>query len=319
MTSPPVSTSPILSLTSRPYETEGDLLQMQALLMEARLQTGDWNYAHVGDLMFSFFMVACHLDPHEHIHLWHAGGRLAGYAILGEDPAFDWQVLPEYEWRGIEVEAMDWAAARLVDLRQRDADAWGGPLVSGVRQDNPERMAFLEQNGFRPGGPFSEVNMLCSLAGPIPMPVAPPGCQVRPVALDEIHDRAEAQREVWQPWSVGKVSDEQYAALMRLPGYHCGLDVVAVAPGGVIAAYVNGWIDPVNRIGDFGPVGARPAYRRQGLTRAVLLECAQRMQALGMDRVSVSTGVSNEPAIRLYESVGFKIVNQYNEYLRPVA
>jgi len=81
-------------------------------------------------------------------------------------------------------------------------------------------------------------------------------------------------------------------------------------------AYVNGWIDPVNRIGDLGPVGARPAYRRQGLTRAVLLECLRRMKARGMDRVCVSTGVSNTPALRLYESVGFKTVNTYLEYVK---
>jgi ribosomal protein S18 acetylase RimI-like enzyme len=93
--------------------------------------------------------------------------------------------------------------------------------------------------------------------------------------------------------------------------------VVAVAPDGVIAAYVNGWIDPLNRIGDFGPLGALPAYRRQGLTRAVLQECLRRMQRRGMERVSVSTGVSNTPAIRLYESVGFRIVNKYLEYVKP--
>ena len=109
----------------------------------------------------------------------------------------------------------------------------------------------------------------------------------------EIPNRAAAQREVWQPWTVGNVSDDDYARFMRLPGYHRDLDVVTVTPDGVIAAYVNGWIDPVNRIGDFGPVGALPAYRRQGLTRAALLEGLRRMQARGMDRVCISTGVSN--------------------------
>ena len=48
--------------------------------------------------------------------------------------------------------------------------------------------------------------------------------------------------------------DDDYATFTQLPGYHRDLDVVAVTPDGVIAAYVNGWIDPVNRIGDFGPV-----------------------------------------------------------------
>ena len=44
-------------LTSRPYETEDHLRQMQGLLMDARLRTNDWHYAHVGELMCGFFMV----------------------------------------------------------------------------------------------------------------------------------------------------------------------------------------------------------------------------------------------------------------------
>jgi ribosomal protein S18 acetylase RimI-like enzyme len=307
----------IHSLTTRFYKDEHDLQQMQNLLMEARSQTDDWRYAHVGDLLFWFFMVACHLNPEEHIRLWHHGDRLVGYSILGEDPSFDFQVLPDYAWQGIEDRAMAWAETSLAELRTHDIERWGNNFVSGSRQDDSKRIAFLERHGFQPGGEFSEVNLLCPLDRPIPEAVIPPGYQVRSVAeAGEISNRAGAQRAVWHPWTVGDVSDENYAYLMRLPGYHRHLDVVAVAPDGVIAAYVNGWIDPINRIGDFGPLGARPEYRRKGLTRAVLLECMRRMQARGMNRVSVSTGVSNLPAIRLYESVGFKIVNKYLEYVK---
>ena len=303
-------------LTSRFYETENDLQSMLDMLMEARSRTGDWHYAHVGELLFLFFMVARHLDPTEHIRLWHDDDKLVGYAILGEDPSLDFQVLPEHEWCGIETEAMLWTETQIAELRNHDAQQWGGRLVSGARQDNPKRIAFLEKHGFRPGGEFSEVNMLCSLDEPIPEAVIPAGCQLRSVEASDIPDRAAAHREVWHPWTVGNVSDDDYAYFMRLAGYHRDLDIVAVAPDSVIAAYVNGWIDPVNRIGDFGPVGARPAYRRQGLTRAVLLEGLRWMQVCGMNRVCVSTGVSNTPALRLYESVGFKIVNKYLEYVK---
>jgi len=306
------------SLTSRFYETEYDLQQMQGLLMEARSRTDDWHYFHVGELMWGFFMVTCHLNLREHIRLWHDNqGKLVAYAILGEDPSFDCQVLPEYEWSGIEAEAMAWAETRVSELRKHDAKRWSGNFVSGARQDDAKRIAFLEQHGFRYSGEFAEVNMLRALDEPIPETVVPPGCQVRALAeTGDTSNRAGAQREVWLPWTVGNVSDDDYARLMRLPGYHRELDVVAVAPDGIIAAYVNGWIDPVNRIGDFGPVGARPAYRRQGLTRAVLLEGLRRLMARGMDRVCVSTGVSNTPALRLYESVGFKIVNKYLDYVK---
>jgi mycothiol synthase len=306
------------SWTSRLYQTEDDLMQMHNLLMEGRSQTNDWHYPHVGDLIFWFFMLDCHLNPQEFIRLWHnAIGKLVGYAILGEDPSFDCQVLPEYEWQGIEEEAFAWAEDKLDALRQQDAKRWGGKFVSGSRQDNARRIAFLEDHEFKPGGQFSEVNMICTLDGKIMQPFVPPECEVRSFAGEcELTNRAGAQREVWLPWTVGEVSDEDYARLMRLPGYDHELDVVAVAPDGKIAAYVNGWVDPVNHIGDFGPVGARQAYRRQGLAKAVLLECLRRMQARGMERVSVSTGLTNEPAQRLYESVGFKPVNKYLEYVR---
>ncbi len=55
-----------MRLTSRFYETEHDLQQMQALLMEARSRANDWHYSHVGEFTFRFFMVACHLNPQEY-------------------------------------------------------------------------------------------------------------------------------------------------------------------------------------------------------------------------------------------------------------
>ena len=190
-------------------------------------------------------------------------------------------------------------------------------MVAGARQDDAGRIAFLEQHGFRYSGEFAEVNLLRRLDEPIPSAPPPRGWQVRAVAEEgELSNRAAAQREVWYPWTVGKVGDDDYATLGRMPGYHRELDVVAVAPDGVIAAYANGWLDPVNRIGDFGPVGTRPAYRRRGLARAVLLDGLHRMRSAGMDRVCVSTGMANGPALRLYESVGFRVVNRYLDYVR---
>jgi mycothiol synthase len=302
---------------SRLYETEADLRRMYGLLMEARARTNDWRYWHVGELAFSFFMIDCHLDPRRHVRLWHDGDKLVGYATLNDDPFFDWQVLPEYEGKGIEDEALAWADGLVPELRTEDAERWKGPMVVGTRIDNAERIAFLERHGFQ-RREYVEVNMLRLLDGQIGEQQLPPGFEIRSLSLDadEVRRRAEAQREVWHPWTVGDVTDEQYARFMRMPGYDRDLDALAVALDGTIAAYVNGWLDPVNKIGDFGPVGAREAYRRQGLTRAVLLEGLRRMKARGMDRVCVSTGEGNAAARGLYESVGFRVVNRYVEYAR---
>jgi ribosomal protein S18 acetylase RimI-like enzyme len=271
----------------------------------------------VGELAWNFFMVDCHLNPREFIRLWHDDkGKLAGFAMLGEDPSIDWQVSPEYEWCGIEAEALAWAEKRLAELREGEPERWRGGLVSGARQDNAKRIAFLEQHGFRYCGEFAEVNMLRRLDEPLPEATISDGCQERALAeAGEVAERAAAQREVWQPWTVGNVNEEDYTRFMRQPGYDRELDVVTVTPEGVIAAFVNGWLDPLNRIGDLGPVGARPAYRRQGLTRLALLESLRRMRERGMERACISTGVSNGPAKSLYESIGFKVVNRYLDYV----
>lgn len=304
---------------SRNYLGEQDLLEMRGFLMEARSQTDDWHYPHVGEMQFAFFMVLCHLDPHQHVRLWHDHhGKLIGYAIFGEDPSIDWQVAPEAEWTGVESEALAWAQALLEDLRGRNpGPSWGARMVAGSRHDNAQRISFLERNGFRFGGEFAEVNMLRSLRDPIPESVVPDGYIVRGLAgQSEITLRAAAQREVWRPWTVGNASDEDYARFMTLPGYDREVDVVAVTPDGGIAAYVNGWLDPVNRIGDLGPVGALPAYRRLGLTRAVLLECLRRMRDRGMDRACVSTTEGNNAAQALYRSIGFTEANRSLDYVR---
>ena len=159
--------------------------------------------------------------------------------------------------------------------------------------------------------------MLRRLTEPIPEPAVATGFQIRAMAdISEAPKRAAAHREVWQPWTDGNISDEQYTNFMQLPAYQRDLDVVAVAADGAIAAFAVGWIDPVNRIGEVGEVGTVTAYRRQGLMRAALFEVLRRMQARGMERACVSTGASNIPAIRLYESVGFEIMNQYLDYVK---
>ncbi len=305
-------------ITSRQYSGEDDLRAMLAMLMQARSRTNDWHYAHVGELLFNFFMVACHLDPYLHIRLWHGPqGKLIGYAILGEDPSFDFQVYPDYEWIGIEEQAFDWAVALLSDLRRRDFPRWGSELAAGARQDDPMRIAFLEERGFCYSGRFAEVNLLRPLSIPLPEIAIPEGSRVSSMAeINDIADRAAAERDVWLPWTVGNITDDDYASFMHLPGYHPNLDVVTFAPDGRIAAYVVGWIDQLNGIGDFGPVGARQEYRRQGYTRLALLESLRRMQAYAMDRVCISTGISNVPAINLYTSLGFVVVNRYLDYIQ---
>jgi ribosomal protein S18 acetylase RimI-like enzyme len=94
--------------------------------------------------------------------------------------------------------------------------------------------------------------------------------------------------------------------------------VVAAAPNGDIAAFSIVWLDAINRVGSFEPVGTHPDYQRKGLGRAVMLEALRRLEARGMQQAIVCTGNDNLPAIRLYESVGFRTVNKLGQYKKRV-
>jgi hypothetical protein len=54
--------------------------------------------------------------------------------------------------------------------------------------------------------------------------------------------------------------------------YRRDLDLVAIAPDGVIAAFCTIWFDDVTRSAYFKPVATVPAHSRRGLGKAVLTE-----------------------------------------------
>ena len=103
---------------------------------------------------------------------------------------------------------------------------------------------------------------------------------------------------------------------MRLPGYDRNNDLVAAAPDGDVTAFAMCWLDPINKIGEFEPVGKRPAFRRRGLAQAVLAQGLRRMKAAGAVMAFVMAH-SHEPGpVALYQSVGFHIANRDSDYIR---
>jgi ribosomal protein S18 acetylase RimI-like enzyme len=83
---------------------------------------------------------------------------------------------------------------------------------------------------------------------------------------------------------------------------------VAALPGGNFASYCICWLDAANQIGEFEPVGTRPAYRGQGIGKAVIVEGLRRLRDAGAHTAIVYTPRHNEPAQKLYLSAGFQIV-----------
>ena len=192
-------------------------------------------------------------------------------------------------------------------------------LYSPAREDDARRMALLQRHGFAPHH-WVTLRMTRPLDTPLPEPRFPADFTARPVAGEgEVEAHVALHRQAFDspnPTAAHRLS------VMRDPEYRPDLDLVAVAPDGALAGFClcsigreenqrlrrrEGWVDTL---------GTRPAYRTLGLGRALLLTGLQRLQAGGVETVVLGTGQGN-PAVALYESVGFRVAYRILWYQRP--
>jgi len=267
---------------------------------------------HVGDLAWTvYFLGTIDGDLRADLSLWHdQAGQLLGFAWFDRrDHFLMMQVRPGAEKWEIERQMLAGAARRCLAAASEERPA---TLKASGSADDPEQGAFLESLGFQPHPAYVHFTRL--LAGPLPE-VNPEGFVVRAVAGEsELAERAAAHREAFHP---SRLTEVQYRRLVQMPEYVPELDLVAAAPDGRIAAYCQCWLDPVNRVGEFEPVGTRPASRGRGLAKAVLAEGLRRMRARGMETAFVCTQHDNLAARALYRSAGFELTNADFDYCLP--
>jgi ribosomal protein S18 acetylase RimI-like enzyme len=295
-------------VTPRPYRGERDLEAMRRLLVSAGEGAYRAGYLHAGDVVWRLWDTLIAYDPGRVVSLFEdEDGSLLGFALFYPMYAgFGLQVHPEHRGGGTEEGMLAWAERRARSLAREEGhygaiDAWD------TFEGDAGRIALLGRRGFvrRP-----EVYYLAarSLDGPLPALEPPPGFVVRALA----GEAEAAERVAHRP----EVTPGRYRAFMRAPGYERDLDLVAVAPDGRFGAYCVCWMDPANGVGEFEPVGTRPGFRGRGLARAVLVEGFRRMKARGARTALVCFEGDNDPARRLYRSVGFDVRSTIYTYTK---
>jgi mycothiol synthase len=237
-------------------------------------------------------------DWAEALRLWEDGrGQLAGVTSL-EPGHLEIHVHPDYRDSGLDEQMLSWAEG---ESRRRAARTGEAAAVEiGASDSDRRRIDLLEQNGYE-RGPIDWHGMFRDLGEPIEDAVVPEGFTVRALAEDEIAARVENVRAVW---SGNRVTPEKYREIRGLPHYRPELDLVAVTADGALGAFCTVWLDVVNGVGHFEPVGTHPEYRRRGLGRAVVREGLRRMRSLGAVTACVFCHVDSQAALYLYESCG---------------
>jgi ribosomal protein S18 acetylase RimI-like enzyme len=109
------------------------------------------------------------------------------------------------------------------------------------------------------------------------------------------------------------MTTEERLSMMTTPEYDPSLDLVAVAPGGALAAYCMCYISAEENArtgrnnGCTDPVATHPRFQRLGLARALLLHGLRLLRARGMDFARLGTSSDNIAMQRAAQSVGFRL------------
>ena len=297
--------------TSRLYAGDDDRDSMRDLIVAATADASRPNNWYVGDLIWGLYQNTI-FDPFQHVRLWEdADGALLGFAWFSPPAVLEWEVDPRLvTGQALAEEMLAWGEAhRRSLLEPGDQERL---FLTSAREDDPEKSAMLERHGFTRDD-FHMLHLRRDLGEAIPDQLPPEGFVVRHVedGEEEWAERVELHREVWHP---SKVTLAAYRRLRVAPDYTPELDIVAVGPDGQFASYCIIWHDPANHMGEFEPVGTRAAFRGQGAGKAVMLEGLRRLKARDAHTAAVFVNYNNPAAIRLYESVGFRLLTKHWYY-----
>jgi mycothiol synthase len=284
------------------------------------------NYLHIGDLQW--WCRTGVLDDQQDWHFWRqeSGETIALGALAGGEIIC--LLHPNFRTRERYLMVRQWGLQRLEERaklqNESQYEVW-----EEAADDDPETMRFLEREEYERQDMYFH-HYSRSLSESVPAPVLPAGFTIRPIeGLAEAALRAALQRDAFLP-NGSKTYEEgtlRQVAIMHMPHYDPQLDLMVIAPDGMPAAGCVCWVDPMNHIGLFEPVGTRPQFRRQGLATALMLGGLQRLRERGMRTALVigahpgkeekSTEFTSSRFV--YEAVGFQLLRRTYRYRKVFA
>jgi mycothiol synthase len=304
----------------RPYRDEQDIEAMKAVLIAGRQAGGPTYYIHVGDLSWWLRYLIKDEDHRQIIFLWneeHVDADLIGWSLLSPSyRAFDVFVHPIYLGTEQSECMWTWTEERMGEIIREQ----GGNQVRTmwVGEHDAQLIALLERRGFARSD-YHLLKMAHALEDAIPEPSLPPGFRACHVGGEhQVTQRAAVAHAAFGPQKTFEQYRQDYLTFMRSPEYNPELDLVVVTPDGRFGAFCICWLDTVNRVGLFEPVGTAPDFRRKGFGKAVLVEGLRRMRARGMSTAIVCVEHDNTAARRLYASTGFQVTGRIHTYAKEI-
>jgi GNAT superfamily N-acetyltransferase len=264
--------------SARDYTGPDDLRAMQGLTQAC------WTrdvHLHIGDHAWQRYPRAARADCPT--RLWFEGSDVVAWATFEDG----FKALAHPAHARLYDEILDWAESVSAE-----------PVETAVYERETAMIAALARRGFveDAAAPFG-LHTFRTLDD-IPAPDLPADfAAVSMVEIGDVARKVAGHRASWSRFAVYDPADpplvsgmtvERYSDLMETWPYRPELDFGVEAPDGRIVASCTAWLDDVNRVGLFEPVGVDPEFRRRGLSRAMCFAALHALKAAGATLATVN-------------------------------
>jgi ribosomal protein S18 acetylase RimI-like enzyme len=313
-------------LAFRLFRDESDYAHIVELINMCSIADGVEEHATV-EWAQNYFEHIAEFDPHRDILFAAIDDRPVGWVRTWTRHLDDGRevcivngsVLPQWRRRGIGRALQHWGEQHLLN---RSA---AGPRVFRAFAADTETatIALLENEGYQAVRYGFE--MVRSLADPIPDRPLPAGVEVRAVAPDQYRQVAAALNEAFRDhWGHSESTEEDHQRWTNSPSFQPHLWQVGWS-GDEVAGMVLNFIDQeyneeFKRLcGWPDPICVRRPWRKQGLAKALIARSLRLLQEQGMTEARLGVDAQNpNGALRLYESMGFRVVKKFMTYEKPL-
>jgi mycothiol synthase len=325
------SAARVPGLRLRRYRGESDHPAMTEILNTSRRAAGMPGTSTVEE-MTNVYRHLENCDPQTDIAIAELDGTVVGYGrVYWEDRTSGERAFtlvtyldPRIAGRGVGRALLAWLEQRAVDAARMAADRRPVVLVAYLFGDDPDRRESLEKAGFHVARRHAAMSRP-DFAGIPDLPL-PDGLVIRPIAADDraTHRRVfEVDAEVFREhWGGSEATEERFAAFLEAPTFDPPLWRVAF-DGDEIAGQILNYLGPIEpdgtRVGWTESIAVRRPWRRRGLARALLAASLRAVRDGGATSAALGVDQQNpNEALRLYESLGFRLVAEELEYHKPL-
>ncbi|MBM4424452.1 MAG: GNAT family N-acetyltransferase [Chloroflexi bacterium] len=328
-----IETLAVEGVAFRPFRGERDYAAMAEIVTESYAANGIEEVKSAEEIAVEYGNLA-NCDPFADIICADdASGQLIAFnrvswRINEAGERVYWQfghVLPEWRRRGI-----GRAMLRFTENRARAhaaAHPFGGPsFLHGVGEDTaPGKIALFENAGYKPARYF--FIMQRKELGDLSQAPLPAGIELRPALPEHMRAVWNAREEAFRDhWGYATKTESDYRQWADDPKNNLGLWLIAWdADSNQIAGVclnmipeadnqrynlLRGWVDVL---------GVRRPWRGRGLARSLLINSMCLLRERGMTEAVLGVDAENlSGALRLYESVGFRMLNRDALYRKPL-